>query len=138
MVCSGYYWLTKIGELAKGIFGGHFVGITANATAKEISVQEDSWRFKRYKKVSLILLFPMSVKSFEVITWGPHDSSNVLIVLIERNKGVFIIYTTMDHAPGEEGAICFSTGLIINMQCQNFIFTQALARINLLCLLQLQ
>ena len=71
----------------------------------------------------------MSVNKFELITWVQHDSSNLLIVLIEWYK----IYRTTDQTSGKEGAIWkLSTKLIISIQCQNFISIQALTRKNLI------
>ena len=67
----------------------------------------------------------MSVNKFELITWVQHDSSNLLIVLIEWYK----IYRTADQTSGKEGAIWkISTELIISIQCQNFISIQALRK----------
>jgi len=71
------------------------------------------------------LIFLMSVNKFELITWVQHDSSNLLIVLIEWYK----IYRTADQTSGKEGAIWkISTELIISIQCRNFISIQALRK----------
>jgi len=59
----------------------------------------------------------MSVNKFELITWVQHDSSNLLIVLIEWYK----IYRTADQTSGKEGAIWkISTELIISIPMPEF------------------